>query len=124
MVPEPRPATDWAGHSRKLVELFSRQVLDLRKRQVVEAFRSKIRGGALWDLQTPIDVYGLTDALNCPAGCVAELANIPTRLSPLSESVQERLINWGYATCDAAMRRYYLTAAPPPPGFPYPRSGV
>ncbi len=122
--PEPRPATDWAGHTYRMMALLFRQVSDSRRRQVVEAFKANVRGGALWGIQMTIDSYGLKDALDCSSRRTAELANTPTRLARLSESVQERLINWGYASCDAAMRRYYLVSAGPPPAFPFPGSGV
>jgi NTE family protein len=38
--------------------------------------------------------------------------------------LQERLVNWGYAICDAAIRRYVDTTIAPPLGFPYPSAGV
>jgi NTE family protein len=38
--------------------------------------------------------------------------------------LQERLINWGYAVCDAALRRHVDPALPLPRGFPYPEAGV
>jgi len=38
--------------------------------------------------------------------------------------LQKRLINWGYAICDAALRKHYNPAIPPPTGFPYPDLGV
>jgi NTE family protein len=37
---------------------------------------------------------------------------------------QERLINWGYAVCDAGMRKHVDPALPAPPSFPYPSTGV
>ena len=37
---------------------------------------------------------------------------------------QERLINWGYAICDVAMRMWVDPTLPKPNGFPYPSSGV
>ena len=39
----------------------------------------------------------------------------------MPDDTQERLINWGYAICDAAMRRWVDRRLPPPKGFPYPR---
>jgi NTE family protein len=53
-----------------------------------------------------------------------ELAAIPTRLAPMSEDHEERLINWGYAICDTAMRMWVDRNAPPPARFPYPARGV
>jgi NTE family protein len=46
-----------------------------------------------------------------------------TRLKRLDSVVQERLINWGYAVCDAAMRTHVLLGAAAP-AFPYPASRV
>jgi NTE family protein len=42
----------------------------------------------------------------------------------MDDTLQERLINWGYAICDAAMRRWVDTSLPAPGGFPYPSAGV
>ncbi len=39
----------------------------------------------------------------------------------MPDDIQERLINWGYAICDAAMRRWVDASLPPPTAFPYPR---
>jgi hypothetical protein len=38
------------------------------------------------------------------------LAETPTRLKALDEPLQKALINWGYAVCDAAMRKYIDSA--------------
>ena len=47
----------------------------------------------------------------------------PTRLKRMNNTLQERLINWGYAVCDAAMRKHVDTSLPKGK-FPYPNSGV
>jgi NTE family protein len=52
------------------------------------------------------------------------LAQVKTRLKRLEPEVQERLVNWGYAICDVAMRRWVDPAAPAPGGFPYPEAGL
>ena len=46
--------------------------------------------------------------------------NTATRLKKLEAILQERIINWGYAVCDAAIRRH----VDPTVGFPYPAVGV
>jgi len=46
------------------------------------------------------------------------LAEIATRLKRLDALQQERLINWGYAVCDAAMRRHMNEGFVAPDGFP------
>jgi NTE family protein len=42
----------------------------------------------------------------------------------MDDTLQERLINWGYAICDAGMRRWVEPDAPPPGDFPYPAAGM
>ena len=54
----------------------------------------------------------------------AELAETPTRRKRLEPAYQERLINWGYAICDAALRKHVNPGLPTPEGFPYPGAGV
>jgi NTE family protein len=51
------------------------------------------------------------------------LAETPTRLKRLDDDRQERLINWGYAVCDAALRKHVAPGLAKPAGFPYPRVG-
>jgi NTE family protein len=45
-------------------------------------------------------------------------------LEAMEDVLQERLINWGYAICDAAMRRWVDSNLPAPPAFPYPTARV
>jgi NTE family protein len=49
------------------------------------------------------------------------------RISSVSgESITSALLglNWGYAVCDAALRRHMQPAPAPPAGFPYPAAQV
>ena len=41
----------------------------------------------------------------------------------MPEVLQERLINWGYAICDAALRAHVEPHPAPPSQFPYPQAG-
>jgi NTE family protein len=52
-----------------------------------------------------------------------KLANVATRLKRLDDKIQKRLINWGYAVCDAAIRSH-VDPAIPLGTFPYPKVGV
>ena len=52
------------------------------------------------------------------------LADTATRLAHMDDDLQERLINWGYAICDAGVRRWVDPEASPPSDFPYPAAGV
>jgi NTE family protein len=52
------------------------------------------------------------------------LAATPTRLAEMEDDRQQRLINWGYAVCDASLRSYFDASLPAPATFPYPSAGV
>ncbi len=124
MQAEEEPKSDWARHAYRVLDLVDNQVRSLRKRQVIDSFRAKTRTGAYWGIRTDIADYKLADPLPCPHERTLELAGTPTRLKRLDETQQERLINWGYAVCDAALRSHVNPTLPKPNDFPYPQSGV
>jgi NTE family protein len=124
MQAEQEPKTDWARHSYRVLNLIDNQVRSLRVRQVIDSYRSGARKGAYWGIRTDIQTYQLPDALSCPFERTTELADLPTRLKRIDDTVQERLINWGYAVSDAALRKYVNPVLPVPPRFPYPESRV
>lgn len=139
MSPEAEPKLDWARHTFRVLELIDNQVRSLRKRQVIdsfelhehlrldpdsELFKLATRKGTYWGIRSHVADYHLADALDCPAEKTIELANVPTRLKRLEPELQERLINWGYAICDTALRKHVDSDLPAPDGFPYPHAGV
>jgi len=122
--------------------MMDNQVRSLRKREIVDMFtlRNELinhmretqktidedilkrvsRKGAYWGTYVDIRDYDSGNTtLNCPYEKTQELANLPTRLWEFSRQRQERLINWGYAICDAAMRRYVDPGLPSNAKFPY-----
>jgi NTE family protein len=115
------PPSDWIRQSVRVLHVIDKQVRDLRKRQVQAGFADGTRAGAYWDIRAehPIDA-----PLPCPLDCTLRLANLPTRLKALDAATQERLINWGYATCAATVRRYVQPSSAVPVAFPYPESAV
>jgi NTE family protein len=121
---EEEPETDWPRHSYRVLNLIDNQVRSLRKRQVIDSFISGTRSGAYWGIRSDIADYELPDALNCPLDRTTQLAELPTRLKRLDATTQDRLINWGYAVCDAALRKHLDSELKPKPVFPYPQSGV
>lgn len=123
MQPEERPKRNWASHAYRVLNMVDNQVRSLRKRQVIESFKAGSRSGAYWGIRTDIADYGLADALPCPVARTMALAEISTRLKSLDATTQERLINWGYAVCDAALRRH-VDVGLAPGAFPYPKAGV
>jgi len=124
MAADDSPAFDWIRHSKRVLDVIDNQVRALRKRQLIHAFQVKERKGTYWGIRSHTADYGLPNPLPAPPDRVAELAAIDTRLAPMSEDHEERLINWGYAICDTALRTWVDRAAPPPRGFPYPARGV
>lgn len=121
--PDADPSHDWVRHSARILSIIDSQVRSLRKRQVVGAFKRGERGGAYWGIWTDAADYGLADALPCPADATARLAATPTRLKGMDAALQERLINWGYASCDGALRAFHDRTLPRG-AFPYPARGL
>jgi NTE family protein len=126
--PEEEPHKDAARHSYRVLDLIDNQVRALRKRQLIDSFKAKEtdavhRKGAYWGIRTDIKEYELDDALDCPFERTLALAERPTRLKRMDDNLQERLINWGYAVCDAALRKHLDTNIRKG-AFPYPAVGV
>lgn len=118
--PEEEPAEDWGRHILRVLDLIDNQVRSLRKRHVIGSFVAGLRKGAYWGVRTDIADYQLSDALPCPYDATLKIAATPTRLTAMDDATQERLINWGYAACDAGMRKHVAAGAPAPTAFPYP----
>ena len=120
---EPDPKRDWAQHTYRILSIIDNQVRSLRKRQAVDSFIAGQRKGTYWGTRTNIADYKLVSTLPCPHNKTLDIANIPTRLKAMSAHDQERLINWGYAVCDAGLRAH-VDPTIPQGKFPYPETGV
>jgi NTE family protein len=121
---EPKPKREWLEHVYRVLNLLDSQVRSLRKRQVIGSYQLGLRKGTYWSIRTNIVDYNLPTAMNCPFDKTTELANTATRLKKLEAILQERIINWGYAVCDAAIRTHLDQSLAQPPAFPYPESGI
>ena len=122
---QPKPKHDWARHAYRTLGVIDTQVRNLRKRQVVASYLNGDRQGTYWGIRSHIGDYGPpAGSLPCPDASALKLAQTATRLSEMDDTLQERLINWGYAICDAGMRRWVEPNAEAPAGFPYPAAGV
>ncbi|MEO1527520.1 MAG: patatin-like phospholipase family protein [Planctomycetota bacterium] len=122
MQADPEPAGDWAQHSKRILDIIDNQVRSLRKRQIIGSFKSGVRDGAYWGIRTDIADYELDDAMPAPIRDTLRLADTPTRLKRLPNERQQQLINWGYAVCDAALRKHaevHVAAATPDATFPF-----
>lgn len=122
---ELEPHEDWARHALRVNGLIDSQVRALRKRQVIGSLIHEIRTGAYWSihLDPRESAWAQHFAFPCSSENAKELAETPTRLARLESRYQERLINWGYAVCDATLRRFNQQTERPL-ALPYPASGV
>lgn len=109
MGPDASPATDWARHSARVLKVIDNQVRSLRKRQVIEAFKSDRRAGCYVGIRSQVADYHLADAMPADPKITRTLAETPTRLDDLPAERQEMLINWGYAITDAGIRKHVRT---------------
>jgi NTE family protein len=121
---EGKPNTDWLRQFFRVTNLIDNQVRSLRKRQAIDSFQTNpqdanYRKGAYWGVRTDIRNYQLPDALPCALERTLELAETPTRLARMDDRLQERLINWGYAVSDAALRKHVNKNLGPASKFPY-----
>lgn len=114
----------WGRHSYRVLMTIDNQVRSLRKRALIASYKQGLRQGGYWGIRTDIANYRLSDALPCPEQATKLLAELPTRLKRLDSVSQRQLINWGYAVCDAALRRHVDCSLGAPTGFPHPEVGV
>lgn len=115
---------DWVRQTYRVVVTIDNQVRTLRKEVLLDALRSKERFGSYWSIRGDIRDYPASDKLDCPLHRTEQLAAIDTDLEAKSQSMQRRLINWGYAICDAGVRSWLEDTLPVPDDFPYPKEGV
>ncbi|MEX1231400.1 MAG: patatin-like phospholipase family protein [Planctomycetaceae bacterium] len=122
--PEPSPAANWAEHSKRILDIIDDQVRNLRKRSLISDYVAKRCTGTYWGIRTNIADYGISGTLPAPHAKTMVLAATPTRLKALPTSMQNQLMNWGYAVCDAALRTHMTDILPPgfaaPTQFPFP----
>jgi NTE family protein len=101
---EQNPPDDPLRQLGRVRDILIDQTRALRKRHLIEGFESGRRRGAYWGVSTDIDRYGADHPLLASSADTEALDHVPTRLNAFEASLQRRLINWGYALCDAALR--------------------
>lgn len=126
--PDPSPPDFWPRQAKRDIDIIYGQVSSLRKSQLIASYKAKQgergwRRGTYWGIGSDVGHYHLPDALPAPIERTTELARVNTRLKRLPTDLQERLINWGYAICDTAIRKHFRQPDMSPPAFPY-RGGV
>lgn len=114
-------ARDWLRQLVRVVDVMDNQVRELRRRSLLKSYVDRTFDGAYWSSYSNIENFDLPDCLPANFTVTQKLAELPTRLMRFTPADMSRLINWGYAVCDAGMRRWVDPQAIRPPGFPYPQ---
>jgi NTE family protein len=115
--------TDAVHKTLRALDVATDQSRGLRKRMLIADYERGDRKGGYWGIETRIAKYAVADALPCRDARVLPLANIRTRLDAFSAQEQGELVNWGYALCDAAVRRHapqLVSPGAPAPQWPEP----
>ena len=105
------------SRTKRTLDIISEQTRALRKRKLIDDYNNGVRTGTYWGISSHIDHYNL-ERHDLPGPMVsdnditASLKKIRTRLNRFSKEEQGRLINWGYALTDAAMRRFVIPRHP------------
>jgi NTE family protein len=114
------PASNWLGQVTRALDITTEQTRALRKRRLIQDSKDGVRQGTYWGITTHINDYGLPDAMTTDSDTTMTLQLVRTRLSGFSDEEQGRLINWGYALADAAMRRHVHPNSSVEPKWPVP----
>ena len=108
------------------VSIITEQTRALRKRWLINDMKRGLVRGTYWGIATHIRDYRL-ETHGCEPPLLGDnqitrsLSRMRTRLNRFSANEQKRLINWGYALTDAAMRRHVIKGKEIAPGkLPYP----
>lgn len=116
--------SDWVRQTLRVLLLLYNQVRSQRVKNFLDSTEKGLKKGTYWGIGTNILDYKLEEFLSCPFSETMKLAQIPTRLKQLPRTIQLALINWGYAVCDAAIRKYIDPTVKPPKDFPFSEVGL
>ncbi len=117
------------ARSKRALDIIGEQTRAQRKRRLMQYYIDDGVKGAYWGIASEVERYGLAGYTNVPAMVVdsaatSELSRMRTRLNRFSDPEQGKLINWGYAICDTAIRRWVLQPGAESKGWPVPEYGL
>lgn len=115
------PPSGWPLQTLRVLKVIDNQVRSLRTRQAVGSYEAGLRQGTYWGIRSDVK---LPDAFEAPRELTRSLAETPTRLAKLDAVHQERLINWGFVSSDAALRTWVVPGTARPDRLPYPGAGL
>jgi NTE family protein len=90
--------------SFSVLDVGDLQLYRRRKCEVLDLIAQGRLRGTYWDIAANIEQFRATDTLNCPSSATAMLAEVTTDFTSIDNSRQQSLIDWGFASCDAAIR--------------------
>jgi NTE family protein len=114
---------------KRTFDIVLEQARALRKRWLIADLENNFARGTYWGIATHIRHYELEKHGHAPPllvdddkiNSIRSLSRMRTRLNCFKADEQERLINWGYALADAAMRRHVLETGARAGSLPYPK---
>jgi len=112
----------WLSQLPRAIDLIYRQPGLMRIENLEEILKGGQATGAYWTIRDNLDERSVRSDLCFPKDISVTLASIPTRLLALTDTEQERLVDWGYVVTDAALRSSIQNKRSSPVRFPYPRS--
>ena len=117
-----KPGKNWLSLTKRALDIVTDQARAVRKRWLIDKFKKDVLFGTYWGITTKIDNYDLTNALVKDNDITRRLREIKTRLTRFSDEDKGKLINWGYALADAAMRKHEkdILVRTPEPRWPFP----
>lgn len=113
------------ARTMRTLNILSDQTRALRKRKLISDYVTGRTDGGYWGIGTKIGHYkleehGLRAPLTADNDTTGSMARVRTRLNKFNDMEQGRLMNWGYALADAAMRRHVLDPEPLAGSWPAP----
>lgn len=98
------PTGHWIGQIFRTFHILQQQAENSRKRILFGVHNLKQRKVAFWSIDTPIEAYGVADAVPIGPDVIARASRMRTRLNPFSSADIKLLIQAGYASADAGLR--------------------
>jgi NTE family protein len=113
------------ARTMRTLSILNEQCRALRKRMLIGNLKKGEMKGTYWGISTDIEDYelqknGYPPPMVSDTAVTRSLSQIRTRLNAFSDEEQGRLINWGYALTDSAMRRHLLAKEVQPGRWPVP----
>jgi NTE family protein len=115
------PHGDYVRQLGRVRDILIDQARALRKRWLVEDFKARRKRGAYWGIGTNIEDYQDSGSPFKDTQVTGDLAAVPTRLAEFEPQIRGRLVNWGYALCDVALRMRAEIPIARPAALPLPK---